>query len=82
VLLDGWQAREARGGTEIERRSADMCKRGYSYIADPQRVLQSRDTTLVIAEQAVNVMRRGRDGRWLYAISMLNSDNPSNGAVP
>jgi hypothetical protein len=72
---------EARGGREIGRRTAAMCDRGYTYIADPRRVLQSRDTTLVIAERAVNVMRRGPDGRWRYAISLLNIDNTSEGAT-
>jgi hypothetical protein len=52
-----------------------MCDRGFTYIADPRQVLQSRDTALVIAERAVNVMHRGRDGAWRYAISLLNVDN-------
>jgi hypothetical protein len=80
AVLAGFEPMEARGAREIGRRTAAMCDRGYTYIADPQRVLQSRDTTLVIAERAVNVMRRGRDSRWRYAISLLNIDNTTEGS--
>jgi hypothetical protein len=79
VLVAGVEATEARGGREISQRTTAMCDRGYAYIADPRRVLQSREVTLVIAERAVNVMRRGRDGRWRYAISLLNIDNTTEG---
>jgi ketosteroid isomerase-like protein len=73
LVADG--AVEARGSQEIGRYAAAMCDRGYSYIADPRRVLQARDTTLVLSERGVNVMRRGQDGRWRYAISLLNTNN-------
>jgi hypothetical protein len=44
------------------------------YLADPRRVLQSRDTALIIAEQSVNVVRRRSDGTWRFAISLLALD--------
>jgi hypothetical protein len=81
VLVAGVEATEARGGREISQRTAAMCDRGYAYIADPRRVLQSREVTLVIAERAVNVMRRGGDGRWRYAISLLNIENTTEGGT-
>jgi ketosteroid isomerase-like protein len=81
VLFGGHEAMEARGAREIRRHVATMCDRGYTYVANPQRVLQSRHTTLLIAERAVNVMRRGRDGSWRYAISLLNIDNTNEGGT-
>jgi hypothetical protein len=82
VLVAGRGEAEARGAREIGRRTAAMCDRGCTYIADPRQVLQSRDTALVIAERAVNVMHRGRDGAWRYAISLLNVDNTTEGSNP
>jgi hypothetical protein len=63
---------EARGGEQIGRLAAAMWEREYSYLADPQRVVQARDTALVIARQGINVVRRRSDGNWLYAISLLD----------
>jgi hypothetical protein len=81
VLVGGFEATEARGAREIGRRTAAMCERGYSYIAHTRRVLQSRDTALVIADRALNVTRRGRDGSWRYAISLLNIEDTNEGGT-
>jgi hypothetical protein len=43
-----------------------------SYLADPRRVLQVRDTALVLSGRAISVVRRGDDGSWRYAISFLD----------
>jgi hypothetical protein len=80
VLLAGDDAAEARGDAQIARRTATLCERGYRYLAGPQRLLRSRDTTLVVASHAVNVMRRGTDLRWRYAISLLTWENPTEGS--
>jgi hypothetical protein len=63
---------EARGGEQIGRLAAAMWERDYSYLAEPRRVVRARDTALVIARQGINVVRRRRDGRWLYTISLLD----------
>jgi hypothetical protein len=63
---------EARGGEQISRLAAAMWERDYRYLADPQRVLQARDTALVIGPRGINVVRRGSDGGWRYAISLLD----------
>jgi hypothetical protein len=80
VLLAEDDAAEARGGAQIAHRTASLCECGYRYVADPQRVLRSRDTTLVVARRAVNVMHRGGDRRWRYAISLLRFENPTEGS--
>ncbi len=77
VLVAGNGAREARGGDEIARSTAAMWDRDYIYVADPRRVLQARDTALVVAIQGINVVRRAGDGRWRYAISLLDVDHPT-----
>jgi hypothetical protein len=71
---------EARGSEEIGHLAAAMWHRKYSYLADPQRIVQARDTALVVARQSLNVVRRGSNGSWLYAISLLDMDSIEGGA--
>ncbi len=52
-----------------------MWERDRTYLADPRRVLQARDTALVVAARAINVLRRGDDGTWRYAITLLDIDD-------
>jgi hypothetical protein len=70
---------EARGGEQISRLAAAMWEREYSYLGDPQRVVQARDTALVVARQGINVVRRRGDGTWLYAISLLDMYSTGGG---
>ena len=44
---------EARGGEQISRLAAAMWERDYSYVADPLRIVQARDTALVVARQGI-----------------------------
>ena len=75
VLLGGDGPREARGAQEIGRFATAMWECERTYLADPRRVLQARDTALVVGAQGINVARRGRDGAWRYAISLLAPDH-------
>jgi hypothetical protein len=68
---------EARGRRQIARVAAQLWDSQQLYLADPHRVLQARDTALVVAGQAINVVRRGDDGFWRYAISLLDLDKPT-----
>jgi hypothetical protein len=74
VLAAGGDAPQARGGETIARLATALWDSERRYVASPQRVLQARTTALVVAERAINVLRRGDDGRWRYAISLLPSD--------
>ena len=49
-----------------------------AYVADPRRVLLARNSALVVTEHGVNVMQRGSDGAWRYAI-VLHAVEESNG---
>jgi hypothetical protein len=53
-----------------------MWERGVTYVADPTRVLQVRDTALVIASHGMSVVRRSAEG-WRYAISLLDLTSPT-----
>src|SRR5919112_2239878 len=64
----------ARGGEEIGRLVAELWGRGRVYLADATRVLQARDTALVVAHRGIHVVRRGHDGAWRYVISLLALD--------
>ena len=75
VLGAAGRAPEARGGDQIARFAAAMWERDYAYLADPRRVVQARDTALVVGGRGINVVRRRGDGRWLYAISLLDIDS-------
>lgn len=67
--------REARGGDEIARWACEMWRSERTYLADPRRVLQARDTGLVLTRNGINVVRRGPDGAWRYAIALLSRDD-------
>jgi hypothetical protein len=72
VLVAGGGLAEARGEEEIVRAATQMWDRARMYLPDPQRVLQVRDTALVLGGHAVNVVHRGHDGSWRYAVSFLD----------
>lgn len=71
VLVAGKPAREARGIEGIGSLARTMLQRNGSYIAEPVRVVQARDTAVVLANGGINVARRGSDGGWRYAIALL-----------
>ena len=72
VLVTGNGRQQARGGAEIVLFATAMWERDRTYLAEPRRVIQARDTALVIAEGGINVVRRGSDGAWRYAIALLS----------
>ena len=71
VLALGDGPHPVRGVEEIARLASARWAR-QTYIADPRRVVQARDTALVLAGSAVNVARRGGDGTWRYAIALVS----------
>ena len=73
AVLEG-DGRRAQGGDEIAHYATAMWGRERTYVADPRHVLQARDTALVVAAASISVMRRGSDGTWRYAISLLESE--------
>lgn len=68
VLDPGEHLPQARGVDQIATLAAALCQR--TFVADPRRVLQARDTSLVVGERSISVARRGADGGWRYAISL------------
>jgi hypothetical protein len=74
VLVAGAGPREARGGEEIGRLARALIQAGRTYVAEPRRVVQARDTALVFGSDGLNVVRRGGDGGWRYAIALLSPD--------
>lgn len=73
VLEPGRGLPEARGAEQIATLAPALWER--TFVADPRRVLQARDTSLVIGERSISVARRGADGGWRYAISLLFPDH-------
>jgi hypothetical protein len=63
---------EARGHRQIVQVAAQLWDSQRLYLAAPRRVLQVRDTALVLAGRATNVVRRSDDRSWRYAISLLD----------
>ena len=80
AVLVGGDGRGTRGAREIALRVAVMWDGDRTYLADPRRVLQSRDTALVLARESISVMRRGSDGAWRFAISLLTNERESDDA--
>jgi hypothetical protein len=75
VLAMGEGPDAARGTEEIGRLVAALWAGDRTYVAQPRRVVQARDTALVLADAAINVVRRGSDGAWRYAIALLAFDS-------
>lgn len=69
VLVSG-DGRLSRGVAEI----VDALGAATAPVADPRQVLQSRDTALVVGKGSTSVLRRGSDGAWRYAISLLSTE--------
>ena len=72
VLVTGDGRREARGRAQIADLATALWERDRTYVADPRRVLQTRDTGLVVADRGINVVRRGSDVAWRFTISLLS----------
>lgn len=72
ALCDGPEV--ARGSDEISRLVTAVWEGDRTYVAEPCRVVQARDTALVLADRAINVVCRGSDGAWRYAIALLSLD--------
>ena len=73
VLVWGPGSHQARGHAQIKRLTACLCRHRFGYLADPRRVFQAHDTALLLGDGVSNVVRRGTDGSWRYAISVLSS---------
>ena len=73
---------EARGRQQIARVAAQLWDAERLYLADSRRVLQVGGTALVLAGQAINVVRRTDHGSWRYAISLLDLDNATKIDTP
>ena len=74
VLVVG-DARAVRGGAAIARLALATWDGDHTYVADPRGVMQARDLALIAAPQGINVMRRGRDGAWRYAMMCLSVED-------
>ena len=74
VLALGVEPHAAHGADEIGRLATALWENGHTYFAEPHQVVQARDIALVVADRAINVVRRGDDGAWRYAISLLSLD--------
>lgn len=76
VLVVEGGRRTAHGRDEIAAAAAELWAGGHSYLAGARRVVQSRDTALVLGEGGVHVLRRDDDS-WRYAISLLDNTRRS-----
>lgn len=64
-----------RGGAAIARLALTLWEGDRTYVAAPPSVVQTRDLALIVAERAISVVRRGRDGTWRYIIAAVSVDN-------
>jgi Domain of unknown function (DUF4440) len=74
ILAVGGAPGAARGATEIGRLAAVLWEADRTYVADPRRIVQAGNTALVLGDQSINVVRRGSDGGWRYAIALLSCE--------
>lgn len=75
LLIAGSSQPAVRGRPAIARvaeRIADTTV--SSYVAQPRRILQSRDIALLLGDGVINVARRGSDRTWRFVISVRDRD--------
>jgi hypothetical protein len=78
VLAVGQGVNAARGREQIGRLATALWDGDRTYVAEPRQVVQARDTALVLGDRGINVVCRGSDGAWRYAIALLSLDpNPT-----
>jgi hypothetical protein len=75
VLVADDGIREAHGRADIARLARHMWQRNRSYLAQPRRIVQAGNTALIMTSHGANVVRRGTDGAWRYAIALLSQDH-------
>ncbi len=73
TLAIGLGGRVEAGPASPERLSALADARSQCFVADPQLVLHSRRTALVLGMDSLSVARRDRHSRWHYAICLLGN---------
>jgi hypothetical protein len=59
---------------DLERVVTVLLARDVGYVAQVRRIVQARDTALVLSDDAVNVVRRD-NGLWHYAIAVLSTEH-------
>jgi ketosteroid isomerase-like protein len=78
VLVPG-HGQQIRGPAQIAGAAGLLWQQQCGYLADPRRVFQARDTALLLGDGVINVARRGPDGSWRYAISVLYDSHTPTG---
>lgn len=78
VLVAADTEHPARGGEQIAQAAAAIWRQQPTYVASPQRVVQAHDIALSVGG-GINVLRRGPDGAWRFAIAWLHLDRPPTG---
>ena len=71
VLAADGRPKQVRGSGEVVAAAWLLLQQQHGYLASPRRVFQARDTALLVGNGVINVARRGPDGSWRYAISVL-----------
>ena len=75
VLIAGPDRHEARGREQIRRLATTLWEGHRTYVAELRRVVQARDTALVLGTGGISVVRRADGGDWRYAIAVLADDH-------
>lgn len=76
VLTSAAGRRVAQGNAEILRTVTSIWAGGGTYVADAGRVVQARQTALLLGGAAIHVAHRGEDRSWRYVISLLGDRGP------
>jgi hypothetical protein len=67
----------SRGAEAIGQAVAELWDQQPRYVPARRRVLQARDTALVVSDAGLHVARRGADRYWRVAICLLDTHRPA-----
>jgi hypothetical protein len=73
---------EARGREAIGAAAAELWVSGRTYAGGTCRVVQARDTALILSPGAIHVVRRAPDRTWRVAISLLDASTTTEREDP
>lgn len=74
VVLFGSGQAGAGGVEDIAAAMLQLADDTGAYLAQPRRIIQSRDLALLVGRGVINVARRGRGKTWRFALCLLGTE--------
>jgi hypothetical protein len=78
LFVSDYGQSQARGHDEIAQSIYSTPHLAEGYTAEPRNIFHARDLALLVGDDVINVVRRGRDRLWKVVISVRYTGNQSS----